>query len=291
MQPAAVTDFAPLADLRRAARAQDPAALRQTAQQFEGLLIQQMLKSMRAASLGEDLLGGAQMGFHQEQFDAQIAQHLAARGGLGLADVLVQQMQRQALSEPAPVPANPPPAPAAAVVAGPRAAQASSAPVPGAIQRFVDAVRPYAERAARALGISPQVLVAQAALETGWGRSARGAGELGPGHNVFGIKADARWGGERQAHRTHEFEDGALRPQTASFRAYGSLSEAFADYVQFIKGNPRYREALAHGGDARRFVEGIARAGYATDPDYAQKILRIAESPVLRAAFGKGAGS
>lgn len=343
---ASVTDFGAFASMRLQARANDPQALRQTAQQFEGLMLQQMLKSMRAASLGDDVMGGEQMGFYQEQFDAQMAQHLAASGGLGLADALVRQMQRglgaaersgeadaatpdKPLAMPGTAPAmgpmtgafdRPPlafstqPAPAHAMpsapVTGTRAAavDAAAAPLPAAsitapvplpvtdlspnrasdrspVERFVDTVRPYAERAAKALGVSPQVLIAQAALETGWGRRGLATDGVTPANNLFGIKADRSWGGPRSEHWTQEFENGAMQRQRANFRAYPSLEAAFNDYVGFLRGNPRYHGALAHGGDSRRFVEGIAQAGYATDPDYAQKIMRIANSPQLRAAL------
>lgn len=304
MDAAAVTDLGALARLRVQARAEDPAALRKAAEQFEGLMLQQMLKAMRAASLGDDLMGGQQVEMYQDLFDQQIAQQLSATKGLGLADALVLQMQRGRLAPGAgsafdPLSAGLPPRVPAAPLPGPltaaRAAQplppvaasagvAEDSPTEGFAARFIDRIRPHAERAARALGVPAQVLMAQAALETGWGRHGIQDAEGRAANNLFGIKADARWSGPRATADTAEYGEGGWRQERAAFRAYPDVGAAFDDYVAFLHGNPRYREALAHGGDARHFVTGLQQAGYATDPRYAEKILQIADSPRLRAA-------
>lgn len=152
-------------------------------------------------------------------------------------------------------------------------------------EAFVREVWPHAERAGRELGVSPRVLVAQAALETGWGRSTirDASGELSL--NFFGIKADKRWEGPRVNTKTTEFVDGQSRREDANFRAYGSTAESFDNYVSFLKTNPRYAQALRHGGDMRHFVQGLQNAGYATDPAYAQKILKIASGRAMNAAI------
>jgi peptidoglycan hydrolase FlgJ len=306
MDAAAVTDLGALARLRVQARAEDPAALRKAAEQFEGLMLQQMLKAMRAASLGDDLLGGQQVEAYQDMFDQQIAQQLSATKGLGLADALVLQMQRgrasgavEASSSFDPLKAVLPERRQDLGVPGPlsaaRAAQPltpthraapviNDAPAEGFVQGFIDRIRPHAERAARALGVPAQVLMAQAALETGWGRHGIQDAEGRAANNLFGIKADARWSGPRATADTAEYGEGGWRRERAAFRAYPDVGAAFDDYVAFLRGNPRYREALAHGGDARQFVSGLQQAGYATDPRYAEKILQIADSPRLRAA-------
>ena len=129
------------------------------------------------------------------------------------------------------------------------------------------------------------VLVAQAALETGWGRHAMQRDDGSPSFNFFGIKADTRWQGEKVQTMTSEFENGTMQRQSAEFRAYASPAAAFDDYVRFLQSNPRYAEALRHGGDAERFTSGLQKAGYATDPAYAQKIQRIADGQTMKAAL------
>lgn len=323
MRPEAVTDFSQFAKLRAGARSDSPEALRKTAQQFESLLMQQMLKNMRAASLGEDVLGGGQTQFYQEMFDQQLAQHLSAGKGLGIADLLVKQLsQSQASSNDGTsvtgsaqasdgrLPANPLRASRAAdASADPvgRAVPAAAASAPlaaGAVQTgpvrarrtghtptdFVKAVLPHAEKAAAELGIPAKVLVAQAALETGWGRHAIRRDDGSPALNLFGIKADKRWQGEGIEQMTSEYQDGRMQRERAMFRAYDSVGESFADYVRFLKSNPRYQQALQHGGDPHRFAAGLQKAGYATDPDYAQKILRIAEGRTMKLALAQVAG-
>ncbi len=102
-------------------------------------------------------------------------------------------------------------------------------------------------------------------------------------HNLFGIKADSRWSGPQVGARTLEFRDGTLQREQASFRAYASPAESVADYAEFIAANPRYRDALA-AGDAARYLQELQRAGYATDPDYANKIMSIFNQDGFRAA-------
>lgn len=312
MRPVAATDFSQFAQLRADARNDSPDALRSTAKQFEALMLQQMLKSMRAASLGDDVMGGEQTQFYQDMFDAQISQHLAAGRGLGVADMLVRQLRgaaptknslsptdvgvvgpergltqgqaelgqqrvgvRGAVEPTGPHPSPPP-------QAGEGDVRVGSTP-----QEFVRAVLPHAERAAAELGIPARVLVAQAALETGWGRHAIRRGDGEQALNFFGIKADNRWSGEEVRTMTHEYQGGQMQPEQADFRAYESVGAAFDDYVAFLRSNPRYAQALRHGGDARQFVGGLQKAGYATDPDYAHKIMRIAEGRTMKLALAQ----
>ncbi len=154
---------------------------------------------------------------------------------------------------------------------------------PHSPEGFVASIWPHAERAARELGVDPRALVAQAALETGWGKRhiKREGGDSS--HNLFGIKATG-WKGERVSTGTHEFVGGQRRAETASFRAYGSVAESFNDYVRLLKSNARYQGALKAGGDIRGFAQGLQRAGYATDPTYAAKIAAIAAGPTIQRA-------
>ncbi|MGY0620378.1 flagellar assembly peptidoglycan hydrolase FlgJ [Lysobacter sp. A378] len=148
-------------------------------------------------------------------------------------------------------------------------------------EAFVQSIWPHAVETARELGVSPKALVAQAALETGWGRRLVG----GDGsHNLFGIKASGHWDGKRVDSGTHEFVNGRRVETRAQFRAYGSVHESFADYRRLMH-NDRYAGALASGEDTSRFANALQKAGYATDPAYAAKISAIANGPTLRRAL------
>jgi flagellar protein FlgJ len=148
---------------------------------------------------------------------------------------------------------------------------------------FVASIWPHAQRAARELGVDPRALVAQAALETGWGKRHIARDNGSSSHNLFGIKATG-WSGERATTGTHEYVNGQRRTEVASFRAYGSMAESFGDYVRLLKSNPRYQAALGAGSDVHGFAQGLQRGGYATDPAYAAKITAIANGPTIERA-------
>lgn len=142
-------------------------------------------------------------------------------------------------------------------------------------ESFVRQMWPMAQNAANELGVSPQVLIAQAALETGWGKAVSQHQDGQSSHNLFNIKADQRWSGNTISKSTLEFDEGVAKRQVAKFRAYDNYADSFNDYVQFLKSNPRYRDVLNSAGEADKFVTGLQQAGYATDPQYAEKILDI----------------
>jgi len=171
--------------------------------------------------------------------------------------------------------APPPPAPAC----DPDAPLDCSSP-----EAFVRSLWPHAQKTAAELGIPAKALIAQAALETGWGRRLVGAGHAINSHNLFGIKAGAHWLGEKVSAATHEFVGGVRVAQRAAFRAYGSAADSFADYAHLL-GNPRYAAARGTGEDAHRFAQALQHAGYATDPSYATKIAAIANGPTLQRAL------
>ena len=148
-------------------------------------------------------------------------------------------------------------------------------------EAFVRSIWPQAQETARELGVSAKALVAQAALETGWGRRLVGGNKS---HNLFGIKSSANWRGARVESATHEFVDGKRQSQRANFRAYSSVQQSFADYAQLMR-NQRYSGAIAAGDDANRFASALQKAGYATDPSYAAKISAIANGSTLRRAI------
>jgi peptidoglycan hydrolase FlgJ len=140
---------------------------------------------------------------------------------------------------------------------------------------FIQKLYPYAEQAAKELGVAPKVLLAQAALETGWGRSVIKHSNGSSSFNLFNIKAGKSWHGDQARVSTLEYENGVTRREQAGFRSYNSYQESFQDYVHFIKSNPRYQAALQHVGNSERYLQELQRAGYATDPSYARKVMGI----------------
>jgi len=143
---------------------------------------------------------------------------------------------------------------------------------------FVADILPHAKAAAKKLGVPASVLVAQSALETGWGKHVPRDAEGRPNFNFFGIKADASWNGPRQNSSTLEFNGHAMVRSQASFRAYHQVSDSFDDLVHFLQSNPRYRQALAAKDNPEAFARALQRAGYATDPQYADKLIAILRS-------------
>ena len=173
---------------------------------------------------------------------------------------------------------------------GAEATNASTAraggPASPRVDAFVARVWPHAVEVGRKLGVDPRAIVAQTALETGWGRSTISANGQSA-NNYFGIKATGGWRGERVATTTQEFVAGGFRTENAAFRAYDGTAESFADYAALLKRLPRYADAIGSGSDIRGFAEALQRGGYATDPDYARKIEAIAKGPTLNRALAR----
>jgi flagellar protein FlgJ len=263
-------DPAGLAALKRDAAAQSPEALRETARQFESLFTSMMLKSMRDASMGNELFGSDQQDFYQDMFDTQLASQLAGGKGLGLADVLVRQLMQGSGTGPD-VHAD-----VASMFHGPQST-GSTAWTPGNADEFVQAIRPAATAAARELGVDPDAVIAHAALETGWGRSVPVGADGQPSFNLFGIKAGGSWNGTVHASRTREYIDGSMHDVVAGFRGYDSPEHSIRDYVGLLKGSRRYQSALGTGNDVAAFARGLVRGGYATDPDYVAKLTAVAQ--------------
>ena len=147
---------------------------------------------------------------------------------------------------------------------------------------FIETLMPFAKQAAEKLSVDPRLLIAQAALETGWGKFVMHDAAGNPGFNLFGIKAGNSWQGDSIQIETLEVEKQQFKKVSASFRKYKDLAESFSDYVNFIADNPRYREAVQAASQADQYVEQLQSSGYATDPNYASKIMRIFNTEALQ---------
>jgi peptidoglycan hydrolase FlgJ len=270
-------DFAGLQELKKGARERDPDAIRQVARQFESLFARMMIKSMRDAIGKDPIFGGSQTEMYQGLFDDQLSLEMTKGHGLGLADMLVRQLQQRSgatsqAGEPGSTGTG-----GAAAGGGAAATRSSGSPTASTAeqQSFIREVWPQAQQAAQQLGVHPASLVAQAALESNWGRNIPQSSG-GSSHNLFGIKAGASWQGASVSAPTQEYQGASPSTEAASFRAYGSSAESFQDYVALLRGNARYSAALGSGTDVQRFATALQRGGYATDPDYASKLTALA---------------
>lgn len=281
-------DTASLSTLKARAAADPKGAVREAAKQFESLFMNELMKSMRSTTLKatEDSgmassgMGGGMAGnMGTEMLDTQYATQLSGQRG-GLSEAILKQLERQMGISPGPIPvtgsANNTPEPLAAKPAPTRLPQAGAA---GFVQQHSDA----AAAAESATGIPAAFMVAQAAHETGWGRKEIRHADGTPSFNLFGIKAGSNWKGPVAEIATTEYVGGKPQKVMAKFRAYGSYAESFADYAKLMKDSPRYHAAVQAAvskpngaqGTAAGFAQGLQRAGYATDPAYADKLTRV----------------
>ena len=254
-----------LAALRNTAARDPKAAIKEAAKQFEGLFMQELMKSMRQATMSSGMLDneGTQLG--TEMLDTQFAAKMTGLKG-GLSEAIARQLERQmgvvAENKPAAPPIN-------------SLVQRTPLRPPASAQEFVALHTEAAKNAEGASGIPASFMVAQAAHETGWGKKAIHMADGSNSFNLFGIKAGADWKGPTAKVMTTEFVNGQARKLTQSFRAYSSYDESFADYARLMKTSPRYRDVVAQAGNAQAFAQGLQRAGYATDPAYADKLGRV----------------
>ncbi|SFD92677.1 flagellar protein FlgJ [Thiohalospira halophila DSM 15071] len=286
------TDFQGLGNLRGKAREDARAALDEVAQQFEAVFTQMMLKNMRDASPDNALFDSNAMDTFEELHDKQLANGLADSQSLGIADMIKDQIRPHlgggASSDDEGEAGRTIQDEFERAIPVPPTAEAAGEGEPGGDEEFASArdfVRrlwPEAEAAADELDVGPEVLVAQAALETGWGQQVARGEDGRNSRNLFNIKADRSWEGDSVSIQTREFMGGRMVGMRDDFRAYDSYAESFRDYVDFLKSNPRYGEALQQG-DQSGFIRGLQEAGYATDPDYADKVERVMQSEPLAA--------
>ncbi len=291
---------------------------------FVRMMLKSMRDAQDALADEDSPFNSSSMKFYRDMNDQQLASQMSQNGNMGLADVVLRQLGgdenyknadllnsdtrfnttgvnsgmdissiqrvKQALLTQLSVDKDKPVNTATDVNDLPaNAATASNtskdkAPAFETPEQFVQYLLPLAKKAANALGIDPKALVAQAALETNWGKQVIQHNQ-GSSHNLFGIKADQRWQGNASTVSTLEFINGVPERQHASFRAYGSFDESLQDYVNFVKGSPRYSNAVAQADNTQAYFENLQQGGYATDPEYANKIMRVMDSSPFDSAF------
>lgn len=280
-------DFQGLHAMRAQAREDQGAALEQVSRQFESLFIQMMLKSMRSASFGGGLLDSKQSEFYRDMYDQQLSVKLGEGQGLGLAEMMQRQLGGEPLADAqgrSMEDYRADPVLRAMPVGKADPLETEALDFSGEPKDFIEALWPEASAAAERLGLPAEALIAQAALETGWGKHVMRAGPGDSSHNLFGIKADRRWDGDQVNVSTLEYRDGVALKTRAAFRSYGSFADSFDDYVKFVADNPRYAAAVAASDDPKTYFRELQQAGYATDPAYADKIARILDSEVMQQA-------
>ena len=319
----AAFDIKSAQDLRTQFAKNPQEGLKAAAEQFEAMFLQQVMKSMRDTVPQDGLLNSDSSRFYTSLLDQQMAQNMASSGkGIGFARLIEQQLGKnlaasQASAEQT-VPANaaaagnalpmsasdgrhlrtqavPSSVPTSAAYAALQSATTSvtnqaagaamsDADLPLSAREFVGRVWPHAVEASRSTGISPQFLVAHAALESGWGRNEIRQSDGSASHSLFGIKAGKSWNGSSVEAATTEYVGGEAQSTVERFRSYGSYEEAFRDYANLLRNNPRYGGVIG-SQDGAEFAKGLQRAGYATDPAYADKLNRIINGPTLRMAL------
>ena len=289
--------------LRQSAKAKDPAALKEAATQFEAMFINMMMKSMRDATPQDGIMDSQQSKMYTSMLDQQTSQNLAKRG-TGLADVLLRQLSSTlspAVDGEAEAAASPRSSSMAAALAAFRQQQgaatdgaaatgtgagktlsdkANSTQAPH-VRAFQEKLGVHAEEASRSTGIPAKFMLGQAALETGWGKREIIGRDGSSSHNLFGIKASSDWKGKVTEAVTTEYVNGKAQRKVEKFRAYDSYADSFKDYAQLITGNKRYEKVLANAGDASAFAQGLQKAGYATDPNYAAKLTKIIKGSLV----------
>ncbi|MBB1318183.1 flagellar assembly peptidoglycan hydrolase FlgJ [Shewanella sp. SR43-4] len=350
-------DLGGLDSLRVQAQKDEKGALKEAAKQFEGIFIQMLMKSMRdanAAFKSDNPMNSETTAFFEQMRDQQMSVDLSNKGMLGLAEMMVQQLD----------PENSPITPASvlrgnsdykvnpsmfvapateldkdtldaiapkdqiaashSVIDHAQSMQPMSAKLSRVLsgdqldsvlrgeqltsqalqmgkslppvdtpmakskgiavsqftspEHFISVLYPHAEKAAKSLGTSAEVLIAQSALETGWGQKVVRRNDGTMSNNLFNIKADKRWQGDKTSVNTLEFEKGIAVQQKADFRMYDNLEQSFNDFVSFISQGDRYQDARKVAAEPTQFIKALQKAGYATDPQYANKVINVMKS-------------
>ena len=311
-----VHDLGSLDKLRQAAKTGDKAALMEASKQFEGIFINMMIKSMRKASdvlADEDSpMNSQQVSFYRDMHDKQMATSMATNSSMGLANVIYQQFGGDDSFTPSTVIRSD--GNLADLQRNPHLRVSTQVPVNSessntthnnkktaqstintqsmnvtktaaftSPEDFVSTLYPVLEDAAESIGLAPKALLAQAAVETGWGKYMFHTNNANA-HNLFGIKAHNGWSGDKVQVPTLEYTNGTAKKVHAEFRQYDSFADAANDYVKFLQDNPRYKTALANTDSPKEYFTELQKAGYATDPDYARKVLHVLDSKTMQDA-------
>ncbi|NVD73844.1 flagellar assembly peptidoglycan hydrolase FlgJ [Duganella sp. BJB488] len=301
-------DVKDMGSLRQSAKAGSPEALKTAATQFEAMFVNMMMKSMREATPQDGMMDSQQTKMFTTMLDQQTSQNIAKKG-IGLSDMLIRQLSKTADKQALAIgneagdtgsganggsfgglaslmDAKLQRAIAAAGGAGAVGAAGSvddNSAVPATVKgsqaahvrSFQQKLGADAEEASRATGIPAKFMLGQAALESGWGKREIKGRDGSNSHNLFGIKAGGDWKGKVVEATTTEYVNGKAQTKVERFRAYDSYSDSFKDYAKLLASNPRYEKVLASAGDASSFAHGLQKAGYATDPNYANKLTSI----------------
>jgi len=264
----------------------DPAAnIRPVARQVEGMFVQMMLKSMRETLPKDGMFSSDSTRLYTSMYDQQIAQQMTAGKGLGLADMIVKQTEAAQGIQPDDKPQQVPMKFDLQTVTSyqnqaltqmvrkaiPKATSTSDEPLSGDSKDFLAQLSLPARLASEQSGVPHHLILAQAALESGWGQRQIRKENGDPSFNIFGVKATSSWKGPTTEITTTEYENGAAVKVKAKFRVYSSYLEALSDYVGLLSRNPRYT-AVTQAATAEQGAQALQNAGYATDPNYARKL-------------------
>lgn len=304
------TDVQGLDKLRGQYKSNPDAVKKEVSQQFESLLFQMVLRSMRDANsaYNSDLFSSNDMSFYQDMFDKQLSLSLSAQG-VGFAKMIEENIDQQSGVRPSmvnnqilpltqkneakgfPISMNTPTKKVEPVVSKADPAPVVSKPEPTkhfpSPRDFMHSLWNSAKQAAKMIGVHPSVLLAQAALETNWGKNIIATKAGDSTHNLFNIKSDAHWHKGSSSAATLEQKDGVLVKETASFRSYPSYQESFLDYASMVKMSPRYKKAVDNAQDSGAYTQALQEAGYATDSQYSQKIMGILNSPSFKSLLAE----
>lgn len=257
-------------DRLRASGSTDRQGLKEAAKQLESLFMQELMKSMRATTMSSGMTDNAATEMGTGMLDTQMSTQMSGLPG-GLGDLILRQLERQMGKV-----ANPASSAGGAAAAAPaRAVGAASSGKLSHTENFVKKHQAAAAAAEASTGIPAAHILGQAALESGWGKREIRATDGSNSHNLFGIKADSSWKGKVAEVTTTEYIGGVARKVTAKFRAYASYEESFKDHARLLSQSPRYSQTMAQADSVQGFARGLQKAGYATDPAYADKLTKV----------------
>ena len=295
-QNALAADGRSLNNLKFQAGQNSPEAIKETAKQLEALFMRELIKSMREATMKSGMLDNAGTDLGSDLLDQQMATQMTGLPG-GLGDLISKQLTRQmggsesdalsaddsalsSLSQFEGLSSRRLPVTKKAAAAKTQSDAAAvnalnGSPKYGSHQtQFVKQQSDIAEKVAKESGIPASYMIGQAGHETGWGQFQIKMKGGASSHNLFGIKADGGWKGKVAEVTTTEFVNGKPEKRLAKFRAYDNYEDAYRDYARLISESPRYAKAREQTGSSVAYANGLQRAGYATDPDYANKLSR-----------------